>query len=80
MGTLLDKLNKAGKVKTASILKDSIYFTTKETCKTELPILNIAFSGDLEGGLTPGVTVLAGASKSFKCCGPDTPLEVYVKE
>ncbi len=66
MGTLLDKLNKAGKVKTASILKDSIYFTTSETCRTELPILNIAFSGDLEGGLTPGVTVLAGASKSFK--------------
>ena len=80
MGTLLDKLNKAGKVKTASILKDSIYFTTNETCKTDLPILNIAFSGDLDGGLTPGVTVLAGASKSFKCCGPDTPLEVYVKE
>lgn len=66
MGTLLDKLNKAGKVKTASILKDSIYFTTNETCKTDLPILNIAFSGDLDGGLTPGVTVLAGASKSFK--------------
>ena len=66
MGALLDKLNKAGKVKTSSILKDSIYFTTNETCRTDLPILNIAFSGDLEGGLTPGVTVLAGASKSFK--------------
>lgn len=66
MNPLLDKLNKAAKVKTSSILKDSIYFTTNETCHTDLPILNIAFSGDLDGGLTPGVTVLAGASRSFK--------------
>ena len=66
MNALLDKLNKAAKVKTSSILKDSIYFTTNETCHTDLPILNIAFSGDLDGGLTPGVTVLAGASRSFK--------------
>ena len=66
MNALLDKLNKAAKVKTSSILKDSIYFTTSETCHTDLPILNIAFSGDLDGGLTSGVTVLAGASRSFK--------------
>ena len=63
---LLDKLNKAGKVKTSAILKDSIYFTSSETCRTDLPILNIAFSGDIDGGLTPGVTVFAGASRSFK--------------
>lgn len=64
--SLLDKLNKAGKIKSSSVLKDSIFFTSNETIHTDLPILNIAFSGDLDGGLTSGVTVISGASKSFK--------------
>lgn len=78
--SLIDKLNKSGKIKSASILKDSIFFKSNETIHTDLPILNIAFSGDLDGGLTSGVTVISGASKSFKCCGPDTVLEVYVED
>ncbi len=80
MGSLLDKLNKAGKIKSSSVLKESIFFTSNETIHTDLPILNIAFSGDLDGGLTSGVTVISGASKSFKCCGPNTPLEIYVED
>lgn len=66
MNALLDKLSKAGKVKTAAILKDSIYFTSGETCTTDLPILNIAFSGSIDGGFPCGVSVFAGVSKSFK--------------
>ena len=33
---------------------------------TDVPMLNVALSGSLEGGLAPGLTVLAGPSKHFK--------------
>lgn len=64
--SLLDKMLKAGNIKSASILSKSSFFNAKEVVPTELPILNIAFSGSLDGGLLPGLTVVAGESKSFK--------------
>lgn len=68
MSTLLEKMMKsgAGASKTSSILTKSNFFNTKEALQTELPIMNIAFSGSLDGGLMPGLTVLAGESKTFK--------------
>lgn len=64
--SLLDKMLKAGGLKTSSVLSKSSFFNAKESIPTDLPILNIAFSGTLDGGLLPGLTVVAGASKSFK--------------
>ena len=64
--SLMDKLIKSGTVKTSALLSESIYFTDKDIVTTNLPILNIAFSGAVDGGLVPGLTVFAGASKSFK--------------
>lgn len=64
--SLLDKMLKAGNIKSASVLSKSSFFNAKEIIPTDLPILNIAFSGSLDGGLLPGLTVVAGASKSFK--------------
>lgn len=66
MGTLMEKMLKSGNIKSASVLSKSVFFNEKEAIPTELPILNIAFSGSLDGGLLPGLTVVAGASKSFK--------------
>ena len=66
MSALLDKLKKAGSVKASSILSKSIFFVSKETIPTDLPILNVAFSGDIQGGLTAGVTIFAGQSKCYK--------------
>lgn len=63
---LLDKLIKAGSVKNADILSDSSFFVMKDCIPTELPILNIAFSGSIDGGLVPGLTIVAGQSKSYK--------------
>ena len=57
---------KTGSVKSASVLSKSKFFGVKDSTPTELPILNIAFSGTLDGGLLPGLTVVAGESKSFK--------------
>ena len=33
---------------------------------TDVPMVNIALSGSIDGGITPGLTVLAGPSKHFK--------------
>jgi RecA/RadA recombinase len=64
--SLLDKMLKAGSVKSSNVLSKSAFFQEKDPIKTELPIVNIAFSGSLDGGLIPGLTVVAGESKSFK--------------
>ena len=65
MNKLLAKMLDAGSMP-SSTLEDSIFFNEKEAVTTELPILNVAFSGRLDGGLTSGLTVFAGESKSFK--------------
>lgn len=66
MSKLLDKMLDAGAIKSATVLSESPYFMSRDIIPTDLPILNIAFSGQLDGGLTPGLTILAGQSKSFK--------------
>ena len=64
--SLINKLLSAGSIKSADVLEDSAFFSARDIIPTELPILNIAFSGRIDGGLVPGLTILAGESKSFK--------------
>lgn len=64
--SLMDKMLKAGSKNGASILAESEFFNNTEFTPTNLPILNIAFSGMLDGGMTSGLTILAGESKTFK--------------
>jgi RecA/RadA recombinase len=66
MSSLLEKMLKTGSTKTSATLSSSSFFNKKEAIPTDLPILNVAFSGSLDGGLTPGLTVIAGQSKTFK--------------
>lgn len=60
------KLKKAGTIKEADILGDSKIFNNRDMTPTDLPILNIALSGLVDGGLTSGITVVSGMSKTFK--------------
>ena len=64
--SIMDKLKKNSKVKESSVLADSKFFTEKDMVPTEVPMINVALSGSVEGGLAPGLTVLAGPSKHFK--------------
>lgn len=66
MNDLLSKIQKAGSIKTASVLSSSALFNAKDVIRTDIPALNVALSGTLDGGLTAGVTTLAGPSKHFK--------------
>mgnify|MGYP000327115142 CR=1 FL=1 len=64
--SLLDKLKKNSTIKETEILNKSKFFAKKDMIQTSVPMMNVALSGSLEGGLTPGLTVFAGPSKHFK--------------
>ena len=64
--SLMAKLQKSSKIGATSVLSQSALFGEKEFIDTGVPMVNVALSGDLEGGLTSGLTVLAGPSKHFK--------------
>jgi len=64
--SLLDKLKKNTTIKDSSILSESKFFTEKDMVPTSVPMMNVALSGTLDGGLTPGLTMFAGPSKHFK--------------
>ena len=64
--SIMDKLKKNSKLSNTEILSESKFFTDKDMIPTDVPMLNVALSGSLDGGLTPGLTVLAGPSKHFK--------------
>ena len=63
---LLDKIKKNSTIKDSAILSKSKFFNAKDMITTSIPALNIAFSGKLDGGFTPGLTMFAGPSKHFK--------------
>lgn len=62
----MDKLKKNSKIKTTEVLSESKFFTEKDMVPTNVPMVNVALSGSMDGGVTPGLTVLAGPSKHFK--------------
>jgi RecA/RadA recombinase len=64
--SILDKIKKNTSIKDAAILSHSKFFTEKDMIQTQIPIINVALSGKLDGGLTPGLTMWAGPSKHFK--------------
>jgi len=64
--SLLEKLKKNSTIKDTAILSKSKFFAAKDMIQTSIPVVNVAFSGDLDGGFTPGLTMWAGPSKHFK--------------
>jgi RecA/RadA recombinase len=64
--SILDKIKKNSSIKESAILSKSKFFTQKDMISTSVPIINVALSGKLDGGLTPGLTMWAGPSKHFK--------------
>jgi RecA/RadA recombinase len=63
--SLLEKLRAAGSVKSET-LDNSSLFNEKESIPTDIPIINVALSGKIDGGITSGLGVIAGESKRFK--------------
>lgn len=66
MSSLADRLIKKSKITGASVLTNSAFLNDKKLIPTQVPVVNLAFSGHLDGGFTSGLAMLAGKSKSFK--------------
>jgi len=62
----MEKLRKNSQIKMTSPLEDSVIFNDQDTIVTGVPMINVALSGDPNGGMHSGLTVLAGPSKHFK--------------
>ena len=64
--SVMDRLKKNSKIKGTDILANSKIFSQQDFASTPVPMINVALSGDPDGGLGSGLTVLAGPSKHFK--------------
>ena len=64
--SILEKIKKNSTIKETAILSESKFFQKKDMIATTVPAINIALSGRIDGGLTPGLTMWAGPSKHFK--------------
>jgi len=64
--SLLEKIKKNSTIKDTSVLSKSKFFTDRDLIVTKIPVLNIAFSGKIDGGFSSGLTMWAGVSKMFK--------------
>lgn len=78
--SVLDKLKKSSTIKETSILAKSQFFTEKDMIQTEVPMVNVALSGNFDGGLTPGLTMFAGPSKHFKTAFALLMASAYMKK
>jgi hypothetical protein len=65
MSKLLEKIRK-NTVVDASLLKNSKYFNDGVFITTGVPLLNLAMSGKLDGGLPKGIVQIAAPPKHFK--------------
>lgn len=63
---LIDKLVKNSTIKATSVLSESKFFSPKDYVQTDVPMINVALSGKLDGGLASGLYTIAGPSKHFK--------------
>ena len=78
--SIMAKLKKNSKVDYTSVLSDSKFFNEKDMVPTNVPMINVALSGSMDGGLAPGLTVLAGPSKHFKTSFALIMASAYLKK
>ena len=78
--SIMDKLKKNSKITQTEVLSDSKFFTEQDMVQTDVPMVNVALSGSISGGITPGMTVLAGPSKHFKTSFALLMASAYLKE
>lgn len=64
--SLIEKLTKSSTIKMTAPIKESKVYGKKEMAITPVPMVNVALSGRVDGGLVPGLLMLAGPSKHFK--------------
>lgn len=66
MSTLIERLLKNSTIKETALIGESTIFGKKEMIPTHIPMINVALSGEFDGGFGPGILTLAAPSKHFK--------------
>lgn len=64
--SLITKLQKNTTLKRTAILSESKTYEPKDLITTPVPMVNVALSGKMDGGLGYGLTTIAGKSRHFK--------------
>lgn len=64
--SLMETLLKTTTIKDSSLVSESKLFNATDIISVEVPIINVAFSGDIDGGLKSAITFIYGDSKNFK--------------
>ena len=78
--SLIEKLIKNSSSKMTAMIQDSKVFGKKEMATTPVPMVNVALSGRVDGGLVPGLLMLAGPSKHFKSAFALMMAAAYLKK
>ena len=78
--SVMQKLMKASKIKDTAVLSESKVYAPSALINTGVPMMNVALSGDIDGGLSSGLTVLAGQSKHFKTSFALLMAAAYLRE
>ena len=63
---LMEKIRVNTISKYANVLNKSVFFKPAKPIDTGIPMMNVALSGKINGGLHPGLTTIAGPSRYFK--------------
>ncbi len=66
MNSLLERMKTTSKISLAEVMTESKIFQQSDPISTSVPMINVALTGKLDGGITSGLTVLAGPSKHYK--------------
>lgn len=77
---ILDKLKKTSTIKLSSVLTSSELMNDVDETPTDIPAINIALSGTLDGGLKSGILTIAGPSRHFKSMYALLMASAYLKK
>lgn len=64
--SLIERIRENSTIKEAAPIQDSKVYGPKEQTPCDVAMINVALSGGVDGGLSPGSLILAGPSKHFK--------------
>lgn len=64
--SLQDRIKKTSKIKSASVMNKSKIYGHGASITTPVAMLNVAFSGEVDGGFQGGLITFAGPSRHFK--------------
>jgi len=78
---MLKRFKKNTSIDGSGVFSESDIYTVKESIPTPIPVINLVLSGKFfDGGISKGLTVVAGASKSFKTMISLLCLKTYLDE